>query len=86
MPKIKLPTLYAIKKNGGILDKWSRANGVSVLSFIYSEQVNLRDIISAEFKTVKFRDCYVSMCRLARAMTRNFLPVCSPFSSRRTLV
>ena len=57
MPKIKLPTLYAIKKNGGILDKWSRANGVSVLSFIYSEQVNLRDIISAEFKTVKFRDC-----------------------------
>lgn len=53
MPKIKLPTLYAIKKNGGILDKWSRANGVSVLSFIYSEQVNLRDIISAEFKTVK---------------------------------
>ena len=59
MPTIKLPTLYAIKKNGGILDKWSKANGITVLSFVYSEQVNLQEIINAEFKTVKFRDCYV---------------------------
>ena len=73
MPKIKLPTLYAIKKNGGILDKWSRANGVSVLSFIYSEQVNLRDIISAEFKTVKFRDCYVFDVQSCKGNDEEFL-------------
>lgn len=73
MPKIKLPTLYAIKKNGGILDKWSRANGVSVLSFIYSEQVNLRDIISAEFKTVKFRDCYVFDVQACKGNDEEFL-------------
>lgn len=73
MPKIKLPTLYAIKKNGGILDKWSRANGVSVLSFIYSEQVNLRDIISTEFKTVKFRDCYVFDVQACKGNDEEFL-------------